>query len=42
VPLAVKHGYKFICTSNFTCPQFEGMWEDVGWHQSLTNIIRAG
>ena len=42
VPLAVKHGYKFICTSNFTCPQFKGMWEDVGWHQALTSVIKAG
>ncbi len=42
VPLAVKHGYKFICTSNFTCPQFIGMWEDVKWHQHLTNMIKAG
>lgn len=42
VPLAVKHGYQFICTSNFTCPQFQGMWEDVAWHQDLTGIIKAG
>ena len=42
VPLAVKHGYKFICTSNFSCPQFKGMWENVAWHQKITNIIKAG
>jgi hypothetical protein len=42
VPLAVKHGYKFICTSNFTCPQFRGMWEEVEWHQKMTRIIKAG
>lgn len=42
VPLAVKHGYKFICTSNFTCPQFKGIWEDVPWHQKMTRMIKAG
>ena len=42
VPLAVRHGYKFICTSNFTCPQFIGMWEDVGWHREMTGLIRSG
>lgn len=42
VPLAVKHGYKFICTSNFTCPQFVGMWEDISWHQHLTKMIKLG
>lgn len=42
VPFAVKHGYKFICTSNFTCPQFIGMWEDVKWHKKMTQIIKAG
>lgn len=41
VPLALKHGYKFICTSNFTCPQFKGMWEDVAWHQHMTGMIRS-
>lgn len=42
VPLAVKHGYKFICTSNFTSPQFIGMWEDVEWHRTMTGVIRKG
>ena len=33
VDLALRHdNYKFICTSNFTHPQFEGIWEDVEWH----------
>jgi hypothetical protein len=40
--LAVKHDYKFICTSNFTHPQFKGMWDDVKWHQQVTKIIKAG
>ena len=41
VDLAKKHEqYKFICTSNFTHPQFQGMWEDVRWHQEITRRIR--
>jgi hypothetical protein len=40
VDLARKHNnYKFICTSNFTHPQFKGMWEDVRWHQKVTGRI---
>ncbi len=42
VDLALKHeNYKFICTSNFTHPQFKGMWEDVKWHQMITNKIKS-
>lgn len=40
VGLARKHGYQFICTSNFTHPQFARLWSDVGWHQELTREIR--
>lgn len=40
--LARKHGYRFICTSNFTHPQFPRLWADVTWHQRLTSIIRNG
>lgn len=30
VDLACKHeNFKYICTSNFTHPQFKGIWEDV-------------
>ena len=42
VDLAAKHGYRFICTSNFTHPQFESLWNDVRWHKKLTTIIRRG
>ncbi len=43
VDLALKHdNYKFICTSNFTHPQFKGIWEDVKWHQQITSRIRKG
>ena len=42
VELALKHGQKFICTSNFTHPQFPGLWQDVAWHQRLTGLIRKG
>jgi hypothetical protein len=42
VDLALKHdNYKFICTSNFTHPQFKGMWDDVKWHQNITRKIKA-
>jgi hypothetical protein len=42
VDLAIKHGYKFICTSNFTHPQFKGLWADVEWHQQITKRIKNG
>jgi Sugar-binding cellulase-like len=42
VGLARKHeNYKFICTSNFTHPQFKGMWKDKKWHQKITSSIKA-
>jgi hypothetical protein len=41
VNLALKHDYKFICTSNFTHPQFRGMWRDVKWHQEITTRITS-
>ena len=42
VDLARKHdNYKFICTSNFTHPQFKGMWKDKKWHQKITSAIKA-
>jgi hypothetical protein len=34
--------YKFICTSNFTHPQFKGMWNDIKWHRQITNRIKNG
>ncbi|MFH1742194.1 MAG: cellulase-like family protein [bacterium] len=40
--LALQHGYKFICTSNFTHPQFKGMWEDIAWHRRITDRIKKG
>jgi hypothetical protein len=43
VDLALKHKeYRFICTSNFTHPQFKGIWEDVKWHRRITTRIRQG
>jgi Sugar-binding cellulase-like len=42
VELALKHGFKFICTSNFTHPQFPGIWNDVSWHKHLTEMIKKG
>lgn len=41
VELALKHGYKFICTSNFTHPQFISLWDDLDWHRRLTAVIRS-
>ena len=41
VDLAKKHdNYKFICTSNFTHPQFKGMWDDIKWHRKITSRIK--
>ncbi|HBB93595.1 MAG: hypothetical protein A2X22_14005 [Bacteroidetes bacterium GWF2_49_14] len=42
VALAKQHSqYKFICSSNFTHPQFKGLWEDVKWHRKITGIIKS-
>jgi hypothetical protein len=42
IDLARKHNnYKFICTSNFTHPQFRGIWDDIKWHQKITEKIKA-
>lgn len=42
VELAKKHdNYKYICSSNFTHPQFKGIWEDVKWHRKITSRIKA-
>lgn len=30
-----------LCTSNFCAPQFPGMWNDIAWHQALTDRIHA-
>jgi hypothetical protein len=40
--LGRKHGYSFNCSSNFTHPQFPGLWNDVQWHKKVTSIIRNG
>jgi hypothetical protein len=43
IDLAVKHqNYKFLCTSNFTHPQFRGIWDDIAWHRKMTSRIRSG
>jgi hypothetical protein len=42
IDLTRKHdNYKFICTSNFTHPQFRGIWDDIKWHQKITSRIKA-
>jgi hypothetical protein len=42
VELAKKHSnYKYICSSNFTHPQFKGIWEDIKWHRKITSRIKA-
>ena len=38
--LGAKHGYMFNCSSNFTHPQFPGLWKDIKWHRKVTSIIR--
>jgi hypothetical protein len=32
--------WKAISTSNFCGPQYGGMWNDVEWHQEMTDIIK--
>jgi hypothetical protein len=41
VDLAIKHGQRFICTSNFTHPHFKRLWADVAWHKAITAKIRS-
>lgn len=42
VELTKKHSnYKYICSSNFTHPQFKGIWEDIKWHRKITARIKA-
>ena len=42
VDACLQHdNYKFICTSNFTHPQFRGMWDDVSWHRTITDRIKT-
>lgn len=38
--LGAQYGYAFNCTSNFTHPFFPTIWNDIGWHQKVTSIIR--
>jgi len=40
--LGVKYGFAFNCTSNYTHPHHQGMWNDVGYHRDMTSIIRSG
>jgi hypothetical protein len=40
--LGAKHDYRFNCSSNFTHPQFPGLWQDIAWHKKVTAIIRGG
>jgi len=37
---ALKLGWKGVCTSNFSQPHFRELWNDLGWHRKLTNLIR--
>ena len=30
-----------MCTSNFSGPQFKGMWQDIEWHRELTDMIHT-
>jgi hypothetical protein len=40
IDLALKHdNYRFLCTSNFTHPQFAGMWKDIEWHRKMTGMV---
>jgi len=39
--LGAELGYAFNCSSNFTHPQFQGLWADIEWHREVTSIIRG-
>lgn len=42
VECALSSGqWGIVATSNFACPQFVGMWQDVAWHKELTTRIRS-
>lgn len=42
VDIALRYdNYKFICTSNFTHPQFRGIWDDLSWHKKITERIKG-
>jgi hypothetical protein len=42
IELAKQHDtYRYLCSSNFTHPQFRGIWEDVKWHKKITSRIKA-
>jgi sugar phosphate isomerase/epimerase len=38
---ASTHQWMAIATSNFCGPQFAGMWNDVEWHQRITEKIKS-
>lgn len=40
--LGAELGFAFNCTSNFTHPQFAGLWADLDWHREVTGIIKGG
>ncbi len=39
--LGAELGYTFNCSSNFTHPQFRGLWDDLAWHREVTAIIKG-
>jgi len=39
--LGAELGYSFNCSSNFTHPQFQGLWDDIAWHREVTAIIQG-
>lgn len=41
VALGLKYGFAFNCTSNFTHPQFPGIWNDIAWHKKMTFQIKS-
>ncbi|MHC4886233.1 MAG: cellulase-like family protein [Planctomycetota bacterium] len=40
--LGAELGFAFNCSSNFTHPQFRGLWDDIDWHREVTGIIKHG
>lgn len=42
VKTAISTGqWAMIATSNFACPQFVGMWQDIYWLRRLTDLIKG-
>jgi hypothetical protein len=39
VSIALRHGWRGLCSTNFSQPHFKGVWSDRAWHQQITSRI---